>query len=81
MLAIHFNDSRAEYNSRVDRHWHIGHGHIGAEAMRRVACAPRLAHAAFFLETPSDETCDDACNLAALRSFIADAPTEPKETA
>jgi deoxyribonuclease-4 len=80
VLAIHFNDSRAEYNSRVDRHWHIGRGHIGAEAMRRVASHPRLAHAAFLLETPSDETCDDACNLAALRSFIADAP-EPKETA
>jgi deoxyribonuclease-4 len=80
VLAIHFNDSRAEYNSRVDRHWHVGQGHIGAEAMRRVAAHARLAHAAFLLETPSDETCDDACNLAALRSFIADAP-EPKETA
>jgi len=30
--AIHFNDSRAPYNSRVDRHWHIGEGHIGREA-------------------------------------------------
>lgn len=81
VLAVHFNDSRAEYNSRVDRHWHIGRGHIGAEAMRRVAAHPRLAHAAFLLETPSDETCDDACNLAALRSFIPEAPNEPKETA
>lgn len=81
VLAVHFNDSRAEYNSRVDRHWHIGHGHIGAEALRRVASHPRLAHAAFLLETPSDETCDDACNLAALRSFIPEAPTEPKRTA
>jgi deoxyribonuclease-4 len=80
VLAVHFNDSRAEYNSRVDRHWHIGQGHIGLEAMRRVARAPRLAHAAFLLETPSDETCDDACNLAALRSFVADTP-EVKETA
>ena len=35
--AIHFNDSRAAYNSRVDRHWHIGEGHIGADALRRVA--------------------------------------------
>ena len=35
--AIHFNDSRAEYNSRVDRHWHIGEGHIGTDALRRVA--------------------------------------------
>ncbi len=71
VLAIHFNDSRAEYNSRVDRHWHIGQGHIGLEALRRVARHARLAHAAFLLETPVDETCDDACNLAALRSFIA----------
>ena len=70
VLAVHFNDSKAAYNSRVDRHWHIGQGHIGAEALRRVAAHPRLAHAAFLLETPSDETCDDACNLAALRSFV-----------
>jgi deoxyribonuclease-4 len=80
VLAVHFNDSRAAYNSRVDRHWHIGQGHIGAEALRRVASNPRLAHAAFLLETPVDETCDDACNLAALRSFVAHAP-QPKETA
>jgi deoxyribonuclease-4 len=69
--AVHFNDSRADYNSRVDRHWHIGLGHIGAEALRRVARAPELAHAAFLLETPQDELGDDARNLAALRSFVA----------
>jgi deoxyribonuclease IV len=73
VLAVHFNDSRAAYNSRVDRHWHIGQGHIGGEALRRVASHPRLAHAAFLLETPADETCDDACNLAALRSFVGGA--------
>jgi deoxyribonuclease-4 len=68
--AVHFNDSRAVYNSRVDRHWHIGQGHIGAEALRRVARAPQLAHAAFLLETPLDVEGDDARNLAALRSFV-----------
>jgi deoxyribonuclease IV len=71
--AIHFNDSRAPYNSRVDRHWHIGLGHIGAEALRRVARDPRLAHAAFLLETPQDELGDDARNLSVLRSFFSDA--------
>ena len=70
VLAVHFNDSKAAYNSRVDRHWHLGRGHIGADALRRVASHPRLAHAAFLLETPVDETCDDACNLEALRSFV-----------
>jgi deoxyribonuclease-4 len=73
--AVHFNDSKAAYNSRVDRHWHIGHGHIGREALRRVASHPRLAHAAFLLETPVDETCDDAGNLEALRSFVTSPAT------
>ncbi|HEV7902460.1 MAG TPA: deoxyribonuclease IV, partial [Pyrinomonadaceae bacterium] len=58
--AVHFNDSKADYNSRVDRHWHIGLGHIGTEALRRVAQHPNLAHAAFLLETPQDEIGDDA---------------------
>jgi deoxyribonuclease-4 len=68
--AIHFNDSKADYNSRVDRHWHIGLGHIGREALCRIAQHPKLSHAAFLLETPQDETHDDARNLATLRSFI-----------
>jgi deoxyribonuclease IV len=68
--AVHFNDSKAAYNSRVDRHWHIGLGHIGRDALRRVACHPRLAHAAFLLETPQDELGDDARNLGVLRSFF-----------
>lgn len=68
--AVHFNDSKAEYNSRVDRHWHIGLGHIGSEALRRVASHPALSHAAFLLETPQDEQGDDARNLEQLRSFV-----------
>lgn len=68
--AIHFNDSRAPYCSRVDRHWHIGGGEIGLEALRRVAQHPKLAHAAFILETPCDEPGDDVRNMAVLRSFV-----------
>ena len=74
--AVHFNDSKAAYNSRVDRHWHVGLGHNGAEALRRVASHPRLAHAAFLLETPVDETCDDAGNLELLRSFVRNPDTQ-----
>jgi deoxyribonuclease IV len=69
--AIHFNDSKAEYSSRVDRHWHIGQGQIGRDALRRVARHPKLAHAAFILETPIDDPGDDVRNVDALRSFIA----------
>lgn len=68
--AIHFNDSRAVYNSRVDRHWHIGEGHIGMDALRRVAQHPKLRHAAFILETPYDDPRADLKNLQTLRSFV-----------
>ena len=68
--AVHFNDSRVPYNSRVDRHWHIGEGHIGREALRRIARHPKLAHAAFILETPYDDPRADLKNLETLRSFV-----------
>jgi deoxyribonuclease IV len=70
VLAVHFNDSRAPYNSRVDRHWHIGEGHIGNAALRRVAQHPRFRHAAFILETPYDDPRADLENLAKLREFV-----------
>jgi deoxyribonuclease-4 len=69
--AIHFNDSRAVSNSRVDRHWHIGDGHIGTDALRRVAHHPKLKHAAFILETPYDDPRADLKNLTMLRSFVS----------
>lgn len=72
--AVHFNDSKAAYNSRVDRHWHIGLGHIGTEALARVAREPRLSQAAFILETPQDEIGDDARNLGLLHSFVGIEP-------
>lgn len=69
--AIHFNDSRAPYYSRVDRHWHIGQGHIGTEALRRVAQHRKLNRAAFILETPYLTPADNKPNIEALRSFVA----------
>lgn len=67
--AVHFNDSKAAYNSRVDRHWNIGQGHIGAEGLRRVASYPKLKHAAFILETPQEDWGQHVINLNTLRSF------------
>jgi len=68
--AIHFNDSRAPYNSRVDRHWHIGEGHIGEQALRKVARNPKLRHCAYILETPYDDPRADVKNLEKLRGFV-----------
>lgn len=68
--AIHFNDAKATYNSRLDRHWHIGEGNIGSEGLSRVARFKKLSHAAFILETPQDVPGDDARNVNKLRSFL-----------
>jgi deoxyribonuclease-4 len=64
--VIHFNDSRAAFASNVDRHWHLGEGHIGIEALARVARYRPLRHAALILETPVDAEHDDAWNFARL---------------
>lgn len=68
--AIHFNDAKATYNSRLDRHWHIGEGNIGSKGLARVARFKKLKHAAFILETPQDIPGDDARNVNRLRSFL-----------
>ena len=72
--VFHVNDSKIALGGRVDRHEHIGHGKIGAEAFERILRQPRLgsfppvglAGRAFLLETPIDEPGDDRKNVAKL---------------
>lgn len=71
--CVHVNDSLAALGSRVDRHAHIGEGHLGTEAFALVVRDPRLAHLPMVLETPKDETLeDDRRNLALLRRLAED---------
>jgi deoxyribonuclease IV len=64
---IHANDSKKELGSRVDRHDHIGRGHIGTEGFRLLLTDPRLADVPVVLETPKEGDMDPV-NLAALRA-------------
>jgi deoxyribonuclease IV len=72
--VFHINDSKIALGGRVDRHEHLGHGKIGADALERILKHPRLSsHApeglqgrAFILETPIDDPGDDRRNVAAL---------------
>ncbi|QQS46062.1 MAG: deoxyribonuclease IV [Acidobacteriota bacterium] len=68
--AVHFNDSKAAFNSRVDRHWHIGRGEIGREGLARIINHPKLRRLPFILETPQDDKNDDLENLEAARSLL-----------
>lgn len=75
LAAIHVNDSKRPRGSRVDRHEHIGRGHIGAAGFRNLLADARLATVPKFLETPKDEALDfDRRNLAALRKYAKAGP-------
>lgn len=71
--VIHANDSKAPFNSRVDRHEHIGEGQIGAEAFGRIVCHPKLRGIPFICETPIEEPDDDRRNLAMMRKLAGEA--------
>ncbi len=79
LKAFHLNDSKKPRGSRVDRHEHIGKGHLGIEAFRRLVNDRRFARLPMLLETPKGQgkatgpiTVDalDARNLSTLRRLV-----------
>jgi deoxyribonuclease-4 len=68
---LHLNDSKTEFGSRVDRHWHIGKGRIGREGMREVVNHPLLRNLPAVMETPRDSAADDRRNLRAVKRLVA----------
>ncbi|HEY7729158.1 MAG TPA: deoxyribonuclease IV [Candidatus Eisenbacteria bacterium] len=69
LRAFHFNDSKRERGSRVDRHEHIGKGHLGTAPFARILRDPRFRRVPKLLETPKgkDGVVMDRRNLALLR--------------
>ena len=78
LKLIHLNDSKVAFNSRVDRHWHIGQGHIGLEAFRRIVNHPGLKDVPFILETPKTSEDEDRRNLNTVRRLAAASASRPK---
>jgi deoxyribonuclease-4 len=76
LKLIHANDSKKELGSRVDRHEHIGKGHIGPDGFRFLLTDERLAHVPVVLETPKEGEMDPV-NLAALREAAGIAAEHP----
>jgi deoxyribonuclease-4 len=81
LKAFHVNDSKRELGSRVDRHEHIGRGHLGLETFRRLLNDGRFGGLPMLLETPKLDTPEsrrrsdvdpwDRRNLRTLRSLLA----------
>jgi len=72
--VFHFNDSKGDLGSRIDRHEHIGRGKIGEEAFRLILHDSRFRHAPKILETPKGKKGRrdwDAINIEVLRQLAA----------
>ncbi|NTW64974.1 MAG: deoxyribonuclease IV [Nitrospirae bacterium] len=70
LKGMHLNDCLREFDSRVDRHWHIGDGKIGEAGFKAL-----LNHAAFkdvpkIMETPKETEEDDPRNMKKVRSLV-----------
>ncbi len=70
LKGMHMNDCLKDFNSRVDRHWHIGQGKIGLDGFKIM-----LNHSAFkdipkIMETPKETEDDDPRNMKTVRSLI-----------
>jgi len=71
--AFHFNDSKAEFGSHVDRHEHIGRGHLGLEPFRLILNDRRFGKLPMILETPKGKENGkdlDVINLETLRRLM-----------
>jgi deoxyribonuclease-4 len=55
LKVFHLNDSKKPLASHVDRHEHIGQGHLGLEPFRRIVNDPRFQGLPMLLETPKTE--------------------------
>lgn len=74
LKALHLNDSKRELGSRVDRHEHIGHGHLGAEAFRHIVNDKRFQEVPMYLETAKGDHEGepwDVINLRTLRDLVS----------
>jgi deoxyribonuclease-4 len=74
--VLHVNDSKTPLGSRVDRHAHIGEGHIGLEAFGRILRHPLLTGRGFILETPLNRPGDDRRNVRTLWKLLGVEPVQ-----
>ena len=71
VVAFHLNDSKKPLGSRVDRHEHIGKGHLGLAAFRNVLRDERWQNLPMVLETPKGpDLAEDIENMRILRRLL-----------
>jgi deoxyribonuclease-4 len=70
LKGMHLNDCLKEFNSRVDRHWHIGEGNIGLDGFKLLLNHPAFKDVPKVMETPKKTEEDDPKNMRVVRSLV-----------
>lgn len=71
LIAFHFNDSKRELGSRIDRHEHIGKGKIGRSGFGFLMNDERFANIPKILETAKGpDMKEDVMNMRTLKRLI-----------
>lgn len=66
---VHLNDSKGEIGCNVDRHEHIGLGHIGETGLGHVVKFANSKKIPIILETPIDDRRDDFGNIKKVKEL------------
>jgi len=69
LKVVHLNDSKGKLGSRIDRHEHIGLGHIGNKGFRTILHNGLIRKLPLILETPIDTRRNDEWNLRKVRQL------------
>lgn len=67
---IHLNDSKTDFNSKIDRHHHIGKGKIAMDGFKTFFKIKEFKEKPLILETPKTSLKDDKKNLEVVKKLI-----------
>ena len=70
LRGMHLNDCLRDFNSRVDRHWHIGEGKIGLDGFQALLTHPAFKEIPKIMETPKETEEDDPRNMRTVQSLM-----------
>jgi len=72
IVVVHLNDSKVSFGSRIDRHEHIGKGHIGVEGFKSILKVLKETSLPLIMETPKKLPTDDIMNLLTVRNLLTE---------
>lgn len=69
LKIMHLNDSKGKIGCKLDRHYHVGLGHIGEKGLSKVVKMMNERKIPMILETPIDDTRDDFENIKKVKEL------------